>query len=417
MDKKHRDLLRKNRLLLVEDLEATQLSNFLYQEGGISENDMQTIKAKPTRQAQAEKLLDILPRRGPKVFDVFCRALEQTDGQGHLLDMLKTNGSPASGAVSSSIQDENRGSISLEQSDGTRQVDSEQVTMKSNTSTSSQVKKNALRGSDDDDLVYSMKCKPHGLCLIVNNVDFENLSRRGGSDVDAKKLDELFTKLQYKVKMVRNQTSKQLKETLTQFARLNDHGMADSVIVCLLSHGLEGQIFGVDGVLVSIPDLLALFNGYAAKDLIGKPKMFFIQACRGSDFDQGVEVTDGGYMSANEVPVAEARAAFVQAHLTGVKPDTVVPEPEPESLPAEADVLVAYSTVPGYVSWNNLAKGSWFVQAIADVFSDYAHTEDVVSMLIRVNNKVAREFESYNRKKQIPAPVIMLTKKVFFFPS
>ncbi|RMX42441.1 hypothetical protein pdam_00010896 [Pocillopora damicornis] len=417
MDKKHRDLLRKNRLLLVEDLEATQLSNFLYQEGGISENDMQTIKAKPTRQAQAEKLLDILPRRGPKVFDVFCRALEQTDGQGHLLDMLKTNGSPTSGAVSSSIQDGNRGSISLERSDGTRQIYSEQVALKSNTSTSSQVKKNALRGSDDDDLVYSMKCEPHGLCLIVNNVDFEYLSRRGGSDVDAKKLDELFTKLQYKVKMVRNQTSKQLKETLTQFARLNDHGMADSVVVCLLSHGLEGQIFGVDGVLVSIPDLLALFNGYAAKDLIGKPKMFFIQACRGSDFDQGVEVTDGGYMSANEVPVAEARATVVQAHLPGVKPDTVVPEPEPESLPAEADMLVAYSTVPGYVSWNNLAKGSWFVQAIADVFSDYAHTEDVVSMLIRVNNKVAREFESFNRKKQMPAPVIMLTKKVFFFPS
>ena len=319
--------------------------------------------------------------------------------------------------MSSSIQDGNRGSISLERSDGTRQIDSEQVALKSNTSTSSQVKKNALRGSDDDDLVYSMKCEPHGSCLIVNNVDFEYLSRRGGSDVDAKKLDELFTKLQYKVKMARNQTSKQLKETLTKFARLNDHGMADSVVVCLLSHGLEGQIFGVDGVLVSIPDLLALFNGYAAKDLIGKPKMFFIQACRGSDFDQGVEVTDGGYMSANEVPVAEARATVVQAHLPGVKPDTVVPEPEPESLPAEADMLVAYSTVPGYVSWNNLAKGSWFVQAIADVFSDYAHTEDVVSMLIRVNNKVAREFESYNRKKQIPAPVIMLTKKVFFFPS
>ena len=316
--------------------------------------------------------------------------------------------------MSSSIQDENRGSISLERSDGTRPIDSEQVTMKSNTSTSSQVKKNVLRGSDDDDLVYSMKCEPHGLCLIVNNVDFENLSRRGGSDVDAKKLDELFTKLQYKVKMARNQTSKQLKETLTKFARLNDHGTADSVVVCLLSHGLEGQIYGVDGVLVSIPDLLALFNGYAAPDLIGKPKMFFIQACRGSDFDQGVEVTDGGYTSTKEVPVPKAKiAAVLQAHL----PDTVEPEPEPESLPAEADMLVAYSTVPGYVSWNNLAKGSWFVQAIADVFSDYAHTEDVVSMLIRVNNKVAREFESYNRKKQMPAPVIMLTKKVFFFPS
>lgn len=79
-------------------------------------------------------------------------------------------------------------------------------------------------------------------------------------------------------------------------------------------------------------------------------------------------------------------------------------------------MLVAYSTVPGYVSWSNLQKGSWFVQAIVDVFNAYAHEDDVVSMLVRVNGKVAREFETFNRKKQIPAPVIMLTKKVFFFP-
>lgn len=420
MDKKHKDLLRKNRMTLVEDLEATQLSNYLYQEGGITENDVETIKAKPTRRAQAEKLLDILPRRGPKAFDVFCRALDETDGQGHLLDLLRPNESSATGAVSSSTQDGNRGSLSLERSDGTRPIDPEQVAIKSNASTSSHVKNNAEHGFDDDnDLVYSMKCKPHGLCLIINNVDFEYLSRRGGSDVDAKKLDELFTKLQYTVKMVRNQSSKQLKETLFQFAKLNDHEMADSVVVCLLSHGLEGQIYGVDGVLVSIPDLLALFNGYAAKDLIGKPKMFFIQACRGSDFDRGVDVIDSGHVSPMEAPLTQANAGFLHKAVPGVQPKTIKPEPEPEpeTLPAEADMLVAYSTVPGYVSWNNLAKGSWFVQAIADIFSAYAHTEDVVSMLIRVNHKVAREFESYNRKKQIPAPVIMLTKKVFFFPQ
>ena len=257
-----------------------------------------------------------------------------------------------------------------------------------------------------------MRSKPHGWCLIVNNVDFEYLSRRGGSDVDAKKLEELFTQLQYKTKIVRNQTSKQLKETLFQFAKQNDHRVADSVVVCLLSHGLEGQIYGVDGVLVSLRDLLELFNGYGAKDLIGKPKMFFIQACRGSDFDQGVDMIDSGHVE--EAPVVQRTLSLLNAALPrDGRPETV----EPETLPAEADMLVAYSTVPGYVSWNNLQKGSWFVQAIADVFSAHAHTEDVVSMLIRVNNKVATEFESFNRKKQIPAPVIMLTKKVFFFPS
>lgn len=272
--------------------------------------------------------------------------------------------------------------------------------VKPNVSTPLQVKKN-VSGDTDKDFVYSMKCKPHGWCLIVNNVDFEHLIRRGGSDLDAQKLQDLFTQLQYKVKMVRNQTSKQLKETLLQFAKLDDHRAADSMVVCLLSHGLEGQIYGVDGVLVSIPDLLALFNGYVAKDLVGKPKLFFIQACRGSDFDHGTDMTDGAHIPRE----------YLVKRTTEV--ETFV---EPETLPAEADMLVAYSTVPGYVSWSNLQKGSWFVQAIVDVFNAYAHEDDVVSMLVRVNGKVAREFETFNRKKQIPAPVIMLTKKVFFFP-
>ena len=317
------------------------------------------------------------------------------------------------GAISSTTT-ENKDNISSELNDGNSgPFPSHQVkVVKSNVSTSSQVKK-IVSGNTDEDFVYSMKCKPHGWCLIVNNVDFEHLNRRGGSDLDAKKLDELFTQLQYKVKMFRNQTSKQLKETLLQFAKLDDHSVADSMVVCLLSHGLEGQIYGVDGVLVSIPDLLALFNGYMAKDLVGKPKLFFIQACRGSDFDHGADVTDGAHIH-GDLHVKRTTEQLLNAAFPTDKVETLV---EPETLPAEADTLVAYSTVPGYVSWSNLQKGSWFVQAIVDVFSAYAHKEDVVSMLVRVNGKVAREFESFNRKKQMPAPVIMLTKKVFFFPS
>ncbi len=87
------------------------------------------------------------------------------------------------------------------------------------------------------------------------------------------------------------------------------------------------------------------------------------------------------------------------------------------SLPAEADFLLAYSTVPGFVSWRNSEKGSWFVQALCEIFMTYAGQEDVVSMLIRVNGKVAREFQSYEQKKQIPSPVVRLTKKVYFCPG
>ena len=86
-------------------------------------------------------------------------------------------------------------------------------------------------------------------------------------------------------------------------------------------------------------------------------------------------------------------------------------------VPAEADFLLAYSTVPGFVSWRNSEKGSWFVQALCEIFMTYAGQEDLVSMLIRVNGKVAREFQSYKQKKQVPSPVVRLTKKVYFFPG
>lgn len=87
------------------------------------------------------------------------------------------------------------------------------------------------------------------------------------------------------------------------------------------------------------------------------------------------------------------------------------------SVPAEADFLLAYSTVPGFVSWRNSEKGSWFVQALCEIFMTYAGQEDVVRMLIRVNGKVAREFQSYEQKKQVPSPVVRLTKLVYFFPG
>ena len=97
MEKRHKDLLRKNRVGLVEDLDPMSLLSYLFQEQTLSENDVELIKAEKTRSSQAEKLLDVVPKRGPKAFDTFCRALERTDGQGHLVALLKSAGSAPQG--------------------------------------------------------------------------------------------------------------------------------------------------------------------------------------------------------------------------------------------------------------------------------------------------------------------------------
>ena len=91
MEQRHRDLLRKNRIALAKDLEPKYLLGHLFQHGVISENDMERIKAEKTRTSQAEKLLDTLPRRGPKAFGVFWDTLYEIEGQRHLALALKTN--------------------------------------------------------------------------------------------------------------------------------------------------------------------------------------------------------------------------------------------------------------------------------------------------------------------------------------
>lgn len=263
-----------------------------------------------------------------------------------------------------------------------------------------------------------MKQNPHGMCLIVNNATFEAescLANRKGSNIDARNLQSLFLSLKYKVRVVENLRARNLKDTIMKFAREN-HNAYDSVVLCLLSHGLEGRIYGVDGGLVPINDLVAMFNGHNAKTLFGKPKLFFIQACRGGEFDRGIayERVDGVESSPTPLEEKPAEEVLEELYPTEEVDSGFV---APQSLPSEADILLAYSTVPGFVSWRHSDKGSWFIQALIDVFREYSSKEDVASMLIRINRKVALEFESTDKKKQMPSPVIMLTKKVFFFPQ
>ena len=52
------------------------------------------------------------------------------------------------------------------------------------------------------------------------------------------------------------------------------------VVLCLLSHGANGFIYGYDGELVSCGKLINCFNNVNCKPMDGKPKVALIQACQ-----------------------------------------------------------------------------------------------------------------------------------------
>ncbi|XP_074089748.1 caspase-7 [Macrotis lagotis] len=242
---------------------------------------------------------------------------------------------------------------------------------------------------------YNMDYKKIGKCIIINNKQFEErtgMGTRTGTDIDAGRLSKCFQNLGFDMLVCNNLSCENMKSLLKKVSQ-EDHSNFACFACILLSHGEEDQIYGTDG-LIPIKDLTVHFRGDKCRSLLGKPKLFFIQACRGTEFDDGIQ-TDSG-------PINDTNAN------SGCK------------IPVEADFLFAYSTVPGYFSWRNPGKGSWFVQALCSVLNDHGKSLEIMQILTRVNYIVAMDFESqsdnptFNEKKQIPCIVSMLTKELYF---
>jgi len=75
MDDKHREILRRQRPNLRRDLEVMKLLPKLF--SVLDSDDEEEVKAEATRRKMVDKLLSILPKKGPKAFDVFVKGLQE----------------------------------------------------------------------------------------------------------------------------------------------------------------------------------------------------------------------------------------------------------------------------------------------------------------------------------------------------
>ncbi|KAH8863223.1 Caspase-3 [Schistosoma japonicum] len=231
-----------------------------------------------------------------------------------------------------------------------------------------------------------------GECLLINQRDFDpstNHSRRNGTDIDADRIERVFRSLNYKVTRILNITKKALGQTLVE-ASQKDHSSYDSFVFVMLTHGENNIVYTSDDE-VQTSYIMSFFRGDRCPSLIGKPKLFFFQACRGVSFDKGVStmVADAG-------------------------DDVIV-----HKLPVEADILVSYSTVPGYFAWRNSTTGSWYIQELCNALEtdikNGNHT-DIMTLLTVVARVVAYQYRSStgqveaDNMKQMTSTVSTLTR-------
>ena len=237
---------------------------------------------------------------------------------------------------------------------------------------------------------YDMRCFPHGVALIINNEEFVRQADREGTGIDEKNLIQTFRYLGYTVEVHRDRTASQIKDIFDEISKRKDHSKHDSFVCCILSHGKEGQIYGSDSEIIEFSEIVGKLNGESCKGLASKPKLFFVQACRGKGRDKGIRVA-----SDSDEPRVES-------------------DSDPISIPDDADFYFGYATPSGKVAWRDLDHGSWYVSELCRSLCSRATYADLNHMIQEVHHKVGTDYKNEGYK-QAPETTSRLRKDIFFF--
>ncbi|XP_048824010.1 uncharacterized protein LOC125703493 [Lagopus muta] len=124
------------------------------------------------------------------------------------------------------------------------------------------------------------------------------------------------------------------------------------------------------------------------------------------------EEKDHGFEVGCESPQDETCRGCVESDAIPFQaPSGSLDEPDAvASLPTPGDILVSYSTFPGFVSWRDKVSGSWYVETLDSVLEHSARSEDLLTMLLRVSDIVSTK----GKYKQIPGCFNFLRKRFFF---
>ncbi len=244
-----------------------------------------------------------------------------------------------------------------------------------------------------DDFFYNTSHPRRGYAVIFNHEKFDmpTLKARNGTDADCCNLERTLRAMDFEVQTHTDLTFKELDFVLDAVSALN-FSDCDCLLIAVLSHGEQNVIYAKN-MSYSTNILFERFTPDKCPTLAGKPKIFVIQACQGDKLDGGMDV---------EVDKLDSGSQSYR-------------------MPLYADFIFAYSTIPGYYSWRNTQKGSWFIQAFCHEMGRFWKEYDFATILAFVNRRVAYDFESnvpnnpsMHRQKQISSYTSQLTRILKF---
>ncbi|KAJ8676110.1 hypothetical protein QAD02_011896 [Eretmocerus hayati] len=227
---------------------------------------------------------------------------------------------------------------------------------------------------------YPMRSTPRGYVLLITNIVYTAIDNRPSAMRDREHLKQLFEDMGFKVLIHNDLTGNEIKKTVREFSKMKELRRVDSAFVIISSHGYgehgkqETEIKGTDYLApgyetVVCTDIIDYFTAENCPNLCGKPKVFIFQACRGDKHQKAVSL---------ERSVTDA---VTKDHVDTDQPYTL-------SNRNYADTLIAYATLPGYVSYRDKYNGSWFIQILCEVFMNHAYNTHVADLFTMTDSRL-----------------------------
>lgn len=201
-------------------------------------------------------------------------------------------------------------------------------------------------------------------------------------------LETLFKGFNYDVKVMSNLKNNEILTAVAETTKTSSD--YDGIIVCLLSHGHEGIVYGHNSIPVRTKDVKLLMSSQL---LLGKPKVLLIQACQGNAPQKSISVE-----------VEEEDVEFDGPVATNVLSGSQF-----------ADFLVFWSTIEGFASIRHVQKGTWFIQELTSIIKNFHSSSHLVDICTSVIREVSLK-RGHQDECMLPKFETTFTKS-FYFPQ
>lgn len=210
--------------------------------------------------------------------------------------------------------------------------------------------------------------------LIINQAEFYrdpdsklqpylpgyDLRTRHGTARDAEALETLFKGFGYPVTVELNLTHTEIMKSIDRFTKKGS--VCDGLIVCIMSHGHKGIVYGSNSIGVEIKNIR---DTMASARLLSKPKMLFIQACQGDGLQKVVKKL---------IPQLEYDGPNVSVLREGS---------------VHAEFLIFWSTIEGFASIRHIENGSWFIQELVKKIRELHRTQHLMDICTAVTRDIS----------------------------